>query len=375
MVIPQAGIHLSMSLSFQDFLPRPMAVSNPERIRAAAGGAVGIAITAFISLAIAQQFGLFLWLVAPLGASAVLVFAVPSSPLAQPWSVVGGNTVSAVCGLLMCNLIPDPVVAAALAVGGAIGVMFAMRCLHPPGGAMALLVVLTHTQAWSFALFPALTNSLLLVAAGVAYNRLTRKAYPHLVASAPAATPSGLMRISGADLAHALAEENEVQVMAPDTLSRILERSEIRAWQRIVGNRTCADIMTSRVYTAHFGTHLRDVWALFQAKDIKAIPVVDRKQRVHGIVTPALMEIEAKKHGGLKAMLAIRGGTHSDVPEAAVQIMSENYITARTNDHLKGLMPLFSKGDRRHVLVLDEHRKLVGILSSSDLMSAVFHAA
>jgi|GEM_PF-1051278 len=142
-----------MSLSLQAFLPHPMAVSTPERIRAALGGAVGIALTAFVSLAIARQFDLPTWLVAPLGASAVLVFAVPSSPLAQPWSVVGGNTVSALCGLVVCNLIPDPVVAAALAIGSAIGVMFALRCLHPPGGAMALLVVLTHTHAWSFALF------------------------------------------------------------------------------------------------------------------------------------------------------------------------------------------------------------------------------
>lgn len=364
-----------MSLSLKAYLPRPMAVSTTERFRAAAGGAIGIAITAFTSLAIAKGVDLSPWLVAPLGASAVLVFAVPSSPLAQPWSVVGGNTISALCGLLMCNLIPDPVVSAALAVGCAIGAMFATRCLHPPGGAMALLVVLTHTKAWEFALFPALTNSLLLVAVGVVYNSLTKKAYPHLVATAPAATPSGLMRISEADLALALAEEDETQVIAPDTLSRILERSEVRAWQRMAGNKTCAGIMTSPVHIAHFGSHLRDVWAMFQIYDIKAVPVIDRKHRVHGIITPAMIEAEAEKHGGLKAMLAPRGTAHSEMPEAAVQVMSEDYVTARVDDSLDGLMPLFSKGDRRHVLVLDANRKLVGIISTSDLMRAVFHAA
>jgi CBS domain-containing membrane protein len=364
-----------MSFSFQAFLPRPMAVSTAERIRAALGGAVGIAITAFISLAIAQGLGLSPWLVAPLGASAVLVFAVPSSPLAQPWSVVGGNTVSALVGLLMCNLIPDPVIAASLAVGGAIGAMFALRCLHPPGGAMALLVVLTHTQAWIFALFPACANSLLLVAVGVAYNSLTKKAYPHIMATAPAATPSGLMRISEADLAYALAEENETQVIAPDTLSRIIERTEVRAWQRMAGTRTCADVMTSPVHTAHFGTHLKDVWAVFQSHDIKAVPVIDRKHRIHGIITPAMIEAEAGKHGGLKDLLAHKGTAHSEMPEVAVQIMSEDYVTARTDDSLEGLMPLFSKGDRRHVLVMDDDRKLVGIISTSDLMRAVFHAA
>lgn len=357
------------------FLPRPMAVSNTERIRAALGGGIGIAITGFLCLLITNSLGLSPWLVAPLGASAVLVFGVPSSPLAQPWSVVGGNTMSALCGLLMCNFIPDPVVAAALAVGSAIGVMYLLRCLHPPGGAMALLVVLTHTQSWSFALFPALTNSVLLVAVGVAYNRLTRKAYPHLMATAPATKSSGLMRISEADLAYAMAEEDETQVIAPDTLARILERSEVRAWQRMAGQRTCGDVMTSPVYTAHFGTHLSDVWAMFQTRDIKAVPVIDRKHRVHGIITPAMIEAEAEKHGGLKLLLTPHGRAHSDMPEAAVQVMSEDYVTARADDPLDGIMPLFSRGDRRHVLVLDDDRKLVGIISTSDLVRAVFHAA
>jgi len=363
-----------MALTLKAFLPAPMMVSNPERTRAAIGGTVGIAITAFVSLLIAHALGLPTWLVAPLGASAVLVFAIPSSPLAQPWSVVGGNTVSALMGLVVCNLIPDPVLAGALAVGGAIGAMFVLRCLHPPGGAMALLVVLTHTHVWTFALFPAFTNSVLLVAAGVAYNLLTKKTYPHVLATGHPATPSGLMRISEEDLAYAVGEEHELQVIAPDTLSRILERTEVRAWQRSVGDRTCADIMTSRVYTAHFGSHIREIWTQFSARDVKAIPVVDRKQRVHGILTPALIEAEAIKYGGLDAMLAPQTDAHSEIPEAAVQVMSGDYITALKTDRADGLIPLFSKGDRRHVLVLDENRKLAGIISTSDMMRAVFHA-
>ena len=66
---------------------------------------------------------------------AVLLFAAPASPLAQPWSVVGGNTLSTLVGVACVLLIPDPVAAAAVAVALAIAVMFALRCLHPPGGA------------------------------------------------------------------------------------------------------------------------------------------------------------------------------------------------------------------------------------------------
>src|SRR5258706_10586585 len=77
-------------------------------------------------------------LVAPMGASAVLLFAVPASPLAQPWSIIGGNLVSATVGVACAALIGNPVHAAALAVAVAVGAMFALRCIHPPSGAVAL---------------------------------------------------------------------------------------------------------------------------------------------------------------------------------------------------------------------------------------------
>ncbi len=211
------------------FLPRKMNVPWPERLRGAIGGGIGIAFAAFISLSLAQALHLSPWLVAPIGASAVLVFAVPSSPLAQPWSVVGGNTIAAIIGLLACDLIPDPVLAASVALGAAIAAMFALRCLHPPGGAMALLVVLTHTKAPLFALFPAFTNSLLLVLAGLAYHALTRHTYPH----APKPVPvDGLIE---ADFAAAMAHETELLDIDPADLKRLIAAAERHAEARRKG--------------------------------------------------------------------------------------------------------------------------------------------
>jgi CBS domain-containing membrane protein len=58
------------------------------------------------------------------GASAVLVFAVPNSPLAQPWAVVGGNTVSALVGVLAVRWLGHSDLAAGLAVGaGLVGIV------------------------------------------------------------------------------------------------------------------------------------------------------------------------------------------------------------------------------------------------------------
>ena len=93
-----------------------------DRMIACIGALFGIAVTALVCRVTASDVTLP-YLVAPIGASAVLLFAVPASPLAQPWSIVGGNTVSALIGIAMAKLVTDPALAAGLAVALAIGEM------------------------------------------------------------------------------------------------------------------------------------------------------------------------------------------------------------------------------------------------------------
>src|SRR5688572_3543830 len=127
------------------FQPHPMKVDARERVRVCIGALVGIAVAAVLTHLAVPTDALTPWLIAPMGASAVLVFGVPASPMAQPWAVVAGNTLSALVGVGCSLWIPDPHLAAAAAVSVAIGAMFLLGCLHPPGGASALIVVLTQT--------------------------------------------------------------------------------------------------------------------------------------------------------------------------------------------------------------------------------------
>ncbi len=147
----------------------------------AVGAFLGILVTGLASRACLAPHQA-VWLIAPMGASAVLVFGVPASPLAQPWSVVGGNTLSALVGMVSARLVPDVAIAGALAVGGAIAVMMAFRCLHPPGGASALYAVLSAPAiaplGWRFAVCPVLLNAAVLTAIGVVYNNATGRRYP-----------------------------------------------------------------------------------------------------------------------------------------------------------------------------------------------------
>lgn len=149
-------------------------------------------------LAIAATVALSHWLLTPslvvaaVGASSVLIFALPASPLAQPWSVFGGYVVSAAVGVLVAETVPWPAPAAGLAVGSAIFAMIMLRCLHPPAGAVALFAVIGGevVRAWGFqyVLVPVAANGALLVLFGILLNNLAPgrhypRPHPELVAA------------------------------------------------------------------------------------------------------------------------------------------------------------------------------------------------
>ena len=122
----------------------------------------------------------FIMLVAPFGASCVLMFGMPSSPVSQPINVVGGHMFSAVIGLALHFILPGSVVAEGMAVGLAVAGMMLLRIVHPPAGATALVAYLTATS-WLFLFFPVAVGSVALVLIAAIYHRLTKATYPHPV--------------------------------------------------------------------------------------------------------------------------------------------------------------------------------------------------
>jgi CBS-domain-containing membrane protein len=116
-------------------------------------------------------------LMAPFGASCVIAFALPQSPLAQPRSLIGGHVLSTLVGLCALTAFGVHSWSLALAVGAAITLMQLTRTLHPPAGADPLLVMLTGAS-WSFLLTPVLLGAALLVLVALVYHRATRTSYP-----------------------------------------------------------------------------------------------------------------------------------------------------------------------------------------------------
>jgi CBS domain-containing membrane protein len=370
------------------FWPGRMRVGGRERWRALLGGGLGILLTALVSHWWAGPALADPWLVAPVGASAVLVFAVPASPLAQPWSVIGGNTLSALVGALCAMAIPDPAIAGAVAVALAIGVMFSLRCLHPPGGASALLSAMGGVGL-HFVLFPMLANCVLLVLAGIAYNGLTGRRYPHTQASpagsassGKAASPPGAReRFSAADLDAALAHYNQVLDISRDDLEELLHHAESAAYQRRFGDLRCDEVMSADPQAVQFGTPLDEAWALMREHRVKALPVTDRARRIAGIVTVAdfMRHAGLDRHHGighrLRALVQPSGTVHSDKPEVVGQIMTREVRVASAGRRASELIPLFSEAGHHHIPIIDEERRLVGIITQSDLVRALYQAA
>lgn len=146
-------------------------VSAVEKLVSILGGFVSMLVLLWVTSASWGQSPL---VVASMGASAVLLFAVPHGQLSQPWPVIAGHGFSALIGVACARSIACPQVAGACAVALAIGLMHQFKCIHPPGGATALTAVLggpaVQAMGYKFVAIPVLTNAGVMVAVAVVFN-------------------------------------------------------------------------------------------------------------------------------------------------------------------------------------------------------------
>lgn len=146
-----------------------------DALLAGLGGALAIGVLALCARAAVTPL-----IIAPFGASCVLLFAVPESPLAQPRNVIGGHILSSLVGLAALALLGPSPVAMAAGVGVAIAAMRLTGTLHPPAGADPIVVVAAGAVWWFFAV-PVAVGAVILVVCAVVYHRyVSGLAYPKL---------------------------------------------------------------------------------------------------------------------------------------------------------------------------------------------------
>lgn len=344
--------------------PRPP-VRLAETGRAALGAAIGVALTGVLArAAISGGFTPSPLLLPPIGASAVLVFAIPASPLAQPRAVIGGNLVSALVGLACAVLIPQPILAAGVAVAAAILAMSLLGCLHPPGGAIALGAVLAGAPAglggYGAVLAPIVLCSALLVAGAAILVTLTGRSYPHRVAAPINAhatrdpPPMERMGYTPADLDAALAQYGELLDVSPQDLDALFRQVEIQAHRRIHSQIRCEDIMSRDVVTVDAQQSAESALAFLQLHDLRTAPVIDSQRRVVGMVRRA--ELLAGRGRLVEAVLD--PFVHKVMPSATIET----------------LLPVLSSGAAHEVMVVDRKRVLQGVITQTDLLAVLYRA-
>ncbi|MFT0858663.1 HPP family protein [Ancylobacter sp. G4_0304] len=324
-----------------------------QRLRACLGATIGIGLTGLACALLAGQGPHGLWLVPPMGASAVLLFVVPTSPMSQPWPVIGGNAVSALVGFAVAQVVGEPALAAGLAVGLAIAAMSLLRCLHPPGGAAALVGLFAAPSAtlW-FPLAPVGVNALLMVAAAVAYHRLNGTAYPHrAIAATPpqAAPPESRPSFSAQDVDAALDELGQSFDISRDDLERLLRAIEKRALARAYQDLACRDLMTKDVISVGEDASRQVVAALLASHDFRSLPVIDREHRIAGVIG--------------QRELAGTGTYARDLMTAAA--------TTTPDAPALGLIEQFARGRVHAVYVLDAERRLLGVVTEADWLAVL----
>jgi CBS domain-containing membrane protein len=365
------------------FIPAPVSVKWQERARSCLGALLGIAFTGgsmFLLLGPAANIPL---LVAPMGASAVLLFAVPASPLAQPWSIIGGNLVSATIGVTCAHAIADPTLAAALAVALSICGMFALRCVHPPSGAVALTAVLggpaIHALGYRFVLEPIAIQSAALLAAAIAYHAVTGHRYPHAgrqvrgTTGSPAddASRGGFTR---ADLEAVLRRRGEMLDIDPDDLESLLRETQLQAFSRSFNELTCEDIMSRHVVSVSAATRATTAWGLLKRNKVKALPVTDADHNLVGIVTRA--DLVDKRIFSKFSPLPARfdswlRGDALRTPNVG-SAMSTEVRTIKATAPITDLVPMFANHGHHHIPVLDATGHLIGMITQVDLISGLY---
>ena len=375
-----------VSRFFSYFAPERNPLSLREKLQAALGALLGIMLVALISTKLENTSGLVI--IASMGASAVILFAVPHSPMARPWSFVVGHLASAIIGVSCALVIPETWMAAGIAVSLAILIMHFGHALHPPGGATALAAVLYGADGtgYHFVLVPvALNAAILLVAALVINNLLRQDRYPAPRGGVkpsdqpPKSCAEDGLAISANDLQAAIGAFNTFLDISEEDLQRIFRLAAAHAYHSESADFHCSRFMQPIPLAVEFATALEEAWRHLSHPGIKALTVVDRGRHVIGIVTATDVlrhirtEDQRQTSSRLRSLLRPTPGIYSDKPEVVGQVMTSAVTTVTADSHIVDVARRMAVQDIRQMPVVDERRKLVGMVMQGDVLRALIH--
>ena len=275
--------------------------------------------------------------------------------------------VATACGLLLDHSLAS----ACLAVGLSLMLMFPLRCLHPPGGAVALCVVLAGPALGEMGfgvLLPVLCNAICLLLWALLYNNLSGVRYPRPHAPPPDLhqtldpSPAERVGIQPADLDQALAEFGAFVDVTRDDLERIIRQTEKHALRRSMGNIQAQQIMSRDLRWATPETTVEQAWQIFHKHRLRIMPILDGTELV-GIVSL----VDLMRHARLPRRPRLLGGRRE---VRMRELMSSPVLCVEAQTDVVELIPLLS-GQGLHCLPVLEQGRLVGMITQTDLIAAL----
>lgn len=336
-----------------------------DRLLCGIGALLGLAISSLISWYVLGDFNA--WYIAPMGASSVLLFAVPASPLAQPWNMVVGNTIAGIIGVTCAMFISNSTEAFSVAVALAIFLMMTTDSLHPPSGAVAITAVLggesIHQLGYYFIFYPVLLNSVLLLVIAIIFNRLLGKQYPQVAqinTRTKDPTPTQKVTIQPQDIQDVLEEQTELLDISEYDLQKIILEAQAKANARIVSEYLCQDIMSKDVISLYEQDDIHQALDKFKYINLMSLPVVNTEHELVG--TLALYDVvEWFKRAA---------DPRASWEHLVKQIMDRKVVTVQPTQPIQDLVPYFVERSFNYIPVV-EQQKLVGIISRADMIAVM----
>ena len=336
-----------------------------DRLLCGIGALLGLAISSLISWYVLGDFNA--WYIAPMGASSVLLFAVPASPLAQPWNMVVGNTIAGIIGVTCAIFISNSTEAFSVAVALAIFLMMTTDSLHPPSGAVAITAVLggesIHQLGYYFIFYPVLLNSVLLLVIAIIFNRLLGKQYPQVAqinTRTKDPTPTQKVTIQPQDIQDVLEEQTELLDISEYDLQKIILEAQAKANARIVSEFLCQDIMSKDVISLYEQDDIHQALDKFKHINLMSLPVVNTEHELVG--TLALYDVvEWFKRAA---------DPRASWEHLVKQIMDRKVVTVQPTQPIQDLVPYFVERSFNYIPVV-EQQKLVGIISRADMIAVM----
>lgn len=358
---------------------KPLALNIPpkEAVRAACGAFLSMSLVMLVCLQFFDQ-PTTTALMAALAASNVLVFLTPATPLAHPWSLLSGNLLAAAIAITVGIWIDEPALRIGLVLAGSMLCLLSLRCMHPPSCALAVAIALNSslTLQWGYMLlWPVALNSLLLLGFATVFNNLTGQRYPrqpkpvvnrHQTSDLPSWQRTQLQK---EDLNQALNQLGRYVDVRIEDLVELLQLTEQQAFSRMSSNLTAAHIMSRDVITATPDTPVEFAWGLLAKHKLEALPVIDSQHRLVGIVSL----VDFVNQRSFAKMPRRRWNlSRGSKRRPLKRLMTEPVISAKADTSILELVQLLSKNGLHQLPIVDQYQHVIGIISQSDLIHAMY---